>query len=229
MSVYDTGSLSRAQSAVLDLVPRDSDVLELGANTGYMTTRLKGRACRVVAGEFDRAALLSLVAVADVARWCDLNNLDTLGVFEGGTYDVVVLADVLEHLVDPEQVLRWCRTRLRPGGIVIVSMPNIANWRVRLLLARGRWDMTETGILDRTHLRFYTLASAGALFERAGYTVAAQVPCVQGLPVLTKAARCFSSGSVVGAVERRLGTKLVEARPTVFAYQTVWVLHARNK
>ena len=85
-------------------------------------------------------------------------------------FDVVLLLDVLEHLRDPERILRRARRALT-GGRVIVSLPNVANVTVRLTLLFGRFEYTERGILDRTHLRFFTRRSALRMLRDAGFTV----------------------------------------------------------
>lgn len=83
--------------------------------------------------------------------------------------DCVIFADVLEHLADPWTVLRRWRQRLAPGGVVVASVPNVAHHSVTLdLLLRGRWDYADAGILDRTHLRFFTRETALRLFRDAG-------------------------------------------------------------
>ena len=89
----------------------------------------------------------------------------------GDRYDAVLFLDVLEHLRDPESVLRAARGWLRPGGVVLCSLPNVAHWRVRLALARGRFDYADNGLMDRTHLRWFTRASARDLVAGAGYAV----------------------------------------------------------
>jgi 2-polyprenyl-3-methyl-5-hydroxy-6-metoxy-1,4-benzoquinol methylase len=83
--------------------------------------------------------------------------------------DCVIFADVLEHLTDPWTVLRRWGQRLAPGGAVVASVPNVAHHSVALdLVLRGRWDYEDAGILDRTHLRFFTRESALRLFRNAG-------------------------------------------------------------
>lgn len=88
-------------------------------------------------------------------------------------FDVVVFADVLEHLATPEHALAEAARLLAPGGCVLASMPNVRHWRDVLapLLLRGTWTYTERGILDRTHLRFFTRSSMRALFEDNGWVV----------------------------------------------------------
>ena len=73
-----------------------------------------------------------------------------------GTFDLVCFNDVLEHLVDPWQVLRETQDWLTPGGHVLAAIPNIQYWPAIIDLFNGRWDYTESGLMDRTHLRFFT-------------------------------------------------------------------------
>jgi len=84
---------------------------------------------------------------------------------------VIVFADVLEHLRQPEEILSRCKQLLLPSGFVIASIPNIAHWSMRWNLLFGRFDYTNLGLLDRTHLRFFTYKSAFDLFEKSGYAV----------------------------------------------------------
>ncbi len=85
--------------------------------------------------------------------------------------DCVIFADVLEHMVDPWSALRRWRSRLRGGGHVVVSLPNVGHWSVLDELARGRWDYVDEGVLDRTHVRFFTRATAIELLETTGFEV----------------------------------------------------------
>ena len=89
----------------------------------------------------------------------------------GKTFDRVLLLDVLEHLITCERLLRECRPALKANGMLIVSVPNIANISVRLLLLLGKFDYTERGILDKTHVRFFTRKTARAFLEQNGYTI----------------------------------------------------------
>jgi 2-polyprenyl-3-methyl-5-hydroxy-6-metoxy-1,4-benzoquinol methylase len=98
------------------------------------------------------------------AKVMDLNDVPDAPVFDQ-KFDVIVYADVLEHLLYPEEVLRHFNEYLVPGGKVIVSVPNVALWRVRLNLLLGRFDYTDYGVLDRTHVHLYTFKSARELME----------------------------------------------------------------
>lgn len=95
--------------------------------------------------------------------------------------DCVIFADVLEHLVDPWQVLRAYHAILRPGGTCVASIPNVAHRSVLKGLLRHRWDYEPYGILDRTHLRFFTRETAIEMFEGAGFTIRHVARTVEGL------------------------------------------------
>ncbi len=87
-------------------------------------------------------------------------------------YDCVVLNDVLEHVVDPWSMLATAVNRLTPGGHIVASIPNVRHYIVvRDLLLRGRWEYADWGVLDRTHLRFFTRSSIAKLFTGAGLEI----------------------------------------------------------
>lgn len=91
---------------------------------------------------------------------------------QGKTFDLIVFNDLLEHLVDPDRALRQCRTLLAPGGHVLASIPNMRFWpALSDLLFQGDWRYRDAGVMDSTHLRFFTRRSMIRMFEAAGFTV----------------------------------------------------------
>jgi 2-polyprenyl-3-methyl-5-hydroxy-6-metoxy-1,4-benzoquinol methylase len=151
-------------------VPDGARVLDVGCSTGYMAERLVARGCAVVGFERDSAS----AALAE--RWCERVVVGDVEDPEGrallqGPFDVVLLGDVLEHLVDPWDTLRFVRGLIADDGIAVVSLPNVAAWPVRVGLLAGRFEYAEFGLLDRTHLRFFTRATALELADRAGFVV----------------------------------------------------------
>jgi len=95
----------------------------------------------------------------------------------GAEFDCIVFNDLLEHLVDPWGALRAAAGLLAPGGSVVASIPNMRSWPVFWpLLTRGEWRYVSDGVLDRTHLRFFTLASAEEMFTDAGFTIVRAIP-----------------------------------------------------
>ena len=152
---------------VIRLVGEDRRVLELGPASGYMSEILRDRGCAVMGIELDAEM------AAQAERFCervivgDLDTLDLEAELGEDRFDVIVAADVLEHLKDPLKVLRDLRAFLKPGGFFVVSMPNIAHASVRLALLEGRFDYQDLGLLDRTHLHFFTHKSIAQLFDAA--------------------------------------------------------------
>jgi 2-polyprenyl-3-methyl-5-hydroxy-6-metoxy-1,4-benzoquinol methylase len=88
-----------------------------------------------------------------------------------GGYDLIAFLDVLEHMLDPWGALTSSRDVLAPGGKVVAAIPSIQVWTLIRSLVRGRWDYTETGTLDRTHVRFFTKATMVEMFEGSGFAV----------------------------------------------------------
>ncbi len=89
-----------------------------------------------------------------------------------GHFDCIILNDVLEHTVHPEKLLKRIDPLLAPGAVVVASIPNVRYFfNVLDLAVRGRWDYTDEGILDRTHLRFFTKDSMKRMFQDTGYRV----------------------------------------------------------
>lgn len=91
--------------------------------------------------------------------------------FEPGSFDALIVSEVLEHLVDPWAVMQKLAGLVRPGGLVFASSPNISHYSVILRLLQGRWELTDRGVMDRTHLRWFTPALFADLFGQAGFEV----------------------------------------------------------
>ncbi len=133
-------------------------------------------------------------------------------------FDVVVAGDVLEHLPRPEDLLSALKPLLAPGGTLLVSLPNVANVTVRAALLAGRFPYADRGILDRTHLRFYTRASARGLLAAAGFQVrwetATAMPVELAIPALGR--------PPIAAPVRGAARLLAAGWPTLFGYQFVF-------
>jgi len=157
-----------SHARVIDAVGRNKHVLELGSAVGDTTRVLTERGCTVVALELDPTGVVSTAAWAHRVLPVNLEYCDLRRDLPGETFDVVLAADVLEHLRNPERILRQVTSILSPDGYVVASLPNIAHGAVRLALLGGRFDYADLGLLDRTHLRFFTLSSINDLFDSAG-------------------------------------------------------------
>lgn len=167
----DKTQLSEERRLVLDRVGKNKAVLEVGAHTGYFSERLRHAGCSVTAVEMDPAAAEKAGTRADRVIVGDIEDPKVFGQISE-TFDVILFMHILEHLVDPWRVLRASQRLLKPGGSLIVLLPNVGAWRVRkALFFRGTFEYEDVGILDRTHLRFFTLTSGQALLRDSGYRV----------------------------------------------------------
>lgn len=148
-----------------------SSILELGCGAGGTGSAVlqAGKAGRYVGIELSPTAAaaaserLTEVLVGDVQA-LDLAPLE-------GSFDALVISEVLEHLTDPWTTLTRLRRCLRPGGHVYASSPNVAHWKVIRGLLGGRFQYEEKGVMDRTHLRWFTPASYDSLFRSAGFDI----------------------------------------------------------
>lgn len=175
LSVYHREALDPSggdsQARVVRLVPPNVRVLDLGCSSGVIGGALQDKGC-VVAGVDNHPPDLA-VAGARLSRVAqvDLDIVDLHDVFPGETFDMVVAADVLEHLREPERILHQVRDMLTEDGSIVFSIPNVAHASVRLALWQGRFPYESFGILDRTHLRMFTIDSVRALFADCGFVI----------------------------------------------------------
>jgi len=153
----------------LDTVP--ARVLEVGCGSGNTLAYLKERGAAHTCGiELDPQVAEEARGRVDHLLVGDIDQIKLP--YEPGTFDCIIFGDVLEHLRDPWGALEKLTAFLRPGGVVLASIPNVRFYGVSLrLLLLGRWDYREEGILDRTHLRFFTRRSMRQLFQGAGLQV----------------------------------------------------------
>jgi 2-polyprenyl-3-methyl-5-hydroxy-6-metoxy-1,4-benzoquinol methylase len=170
MSEFDGhGVYENVNMKIADLYSGERSVLDIGCGTGAMGAYIKG----IMPGCVVHGVDISPDACEIAARrldgvWCVDLDREPLPVTEI-RYELVILGDLLEHLKRPDHFLADLHTRLAPGGRVILSVPNIANYSIRLRLLAGEFRYTETGIMDKTHLRFFTMKTITGLFSECGF------------------------------------------------------------
>lgn len=148
----------------LRLIPEGSKVLEVGCASGYLSQALQGQGCWVTGVE-------QVPKLADLAR----ERVDLLieRDFEDPAaraqlprdHDVILLADVIEHFADPWQAVRVLKEHAQPNALWLITFPNVTHIAMRLRMLRGDWQYEDFGILDRTHLRFFSLPSVKAFLR----------------------------------------------------------------
>lgn len=165
----DEGTNSSWHKAI-QLIPQKSTVLDVGCSSGNFGAELiKRKGCIVDGIEINHDD--ALAAEKNLRKVYVLNvETDNLNVLNE-KYDVIYFGDVIEHLVDPAKALEKFKSFLKPKGKIVFSIPNMAHAAIRLLLLRGDFEYTETGLLDKTHLHFYTLSEIEKVFIEAGYSL----------------------------------------------------------
>ena len=166
-----------AQEWVVDLLDGIPRILDIGCGDGATGAYLKrvGKAYEVHGVELVPSAARRAQVVLDSVIVGDIEK--TTLPYPYGSFDCIIATEVLEHLFDPWQTIRQLTLYLRPGGYIIASVPNVRHIRVLWdLVIRGRWEYSDFGTLDRTHLRFFTLSSFVGLFTQAGLAVETVLP-----------------------------------------------------
>jgi O-antigen biosynthesis protein len=197
----------RAHAKLLAAVGTGRRVLDAGCSSGYLAEPLRDRGNTIVGLELDPIAAREAEAFCERVLVGDVETMELP--LEPGSFDVVLCGDLVEHLRDPAATLARLRPFLRPGGRLVVSTPNVANWAVRLSLLGGRWRYTERGILDRSHTHLFTRATLAETIELAGYRVE-RIDFTVPLP---------GDSDLLDGLGRAVG----RLRPSLFAYQFVAV------
>ncbi|MBV6623515.1 MAG: class I SAM-dependent methyltransferase [Rivularia sp. (in: Bacteria)] len=160
---------------MLRLIGEQKRVVDFGCATGYFARLLNNRGCEVVGVEINSKAAKVARNYCEEVIIADLDFVSLDEIFSDKIavekFDVAVFGDILEHLRNPWQVLEETRKLLTPQGFVIASIPNIAHGAIRLALLQGNFEYKALGILDNTHLRFFTRKTVAQLFEESGYLV----------------------------------------------------------
>jgi methionine biosynthesis protein MetW len=204
--------LAESHRLLLAAVPDGARVLDVGCAEGYLAAALKERGCAIVGVEPNPRAAEVARSVCDDVIAGDVEDPAIRGKIEG-RFDVVLFGDVLEHLRDPDSMLRWAGTI---GDRVVVSLPNIAHWTARRQIVRGRFPQEDFGLFDRTHLRYFTRTTARELVERAGLTVEDEAFAGAPLPLQSRL-------PAIGRLERRA----LALSPELFALQIVLTCGSR--
>jgi 2-polyprenyl-3-methyl-5-hydroxy-6-metoxy-1,4-benzoquinol methylase len=174
---------NEVRSEVLELVHGVPErVLEVGCGTGALLEELHRRGSKTLCGIEVRPDVAELARARDCVEEVVVGDVESEAIdFEHENFDLVVASHVLEHLVNPWNAVSRLAGWIRPGGQLVGAVPNVRHMKVVLpLLAKGRWRYEESGILDWTHLRFFTRESVISMFAGTGLRLDAIVPTVQG-------------------------------------------------
>lgn len=210
-------SPNSSHGIVLELVPSDGPlrVLDVGCGPGWVADELRRRGHHVTG--------VDLVANEGVEertdRFFEADVERGLPPEIGSDFDVIIAADVIEHVREPDQLLAELADRMAPGGAILASVPNIGHWYPRTRTAVGLFDYDQRGILDRTHVRFFTRRSFRRTVAHTGLSTTAERSA--GLPL-----DVLGIGGVVGRTAATVDRIATRVWPTMFAYQFVVRLEA---
>jgi glycosyltransferase involved in cell wall biosynthesis len=200
-------------------------VLDLGCGDGHVAARLRAAGHWVTGVDLDADATVQ----DQVDEFVKADLDEGLPPEVGDSYDVVLAADVFEHLRNPERLLREIRSVLGAGGVLITSVPNVSHWYPRLRFAAGRFDYDRRGILDRGHLRFFNRRSFTRLANESGYRVVRRRATGLPLDVVDRGAGEPESTEADGRTTRRVVRTFdrlsLGLAPNLFAYQ--WIFELR--
>ena len=158
-----------AMALVLKKIKKQTRILEFGPATGYMTRYMKEvLECRVWGVEIDAAAAAQAAEYTESMVVCDADSLDWREAYQELKFDYILFVDVLEHLRNPLLVLQNAKELLADDGTMLISVPNIAHNAVILELLQGRFNYQNTGLLDDTHIHFFTRQSLQCMLQSSG-------------------------------------------------------------
>lgn len=210
-------ALSSHTQLVSMVGPPSRRVLDLGCGEGHLSAALARLGHRVVSVDLEPPKVT-------VPHFIKANLNGGLPLGEDELFDVILLADVLEHVPEPRSVLREAVAHLASGGQILVSLPNAVHWSVRGQVLLGKFEYTNRGILDRGHLRFFTRRSAERLFKEEGLKVRHH----QTVPVPWENVIPKPLSKLAAAVER-FDYLLTQATPNLFAYQHIFELQHEDE
>jgi 2-polyprenyl-3-methyl-5-hydroxy-6-metoxy-1,4-benzoquinol methylase len=160
---------------IASVVPEDATVLDIGAGNGLLASVLLRTHETITIDGIEPNPRAAEIAKPSYRNLWTGYAQDFLAEIESGGYDYLVIADVMEHVPDPVAFLRELAGAAPQGARILLSVPNVAFATVRLSLLHGDFAYVDSGLLERTHLRFFTLETLGETFEQVGLTVERQV------------------------------------------------------
>ncbi|NLW75537.1 MAG: methyltransferase domain-containing protein [Methanomicrobiales archaeon] len=167
----DLTNKNDSRTLTIDLVGENKKVLEIGTSTGYVSKILKEHNNTIIGIEIDEGAGIVAEQYCDQVIIGDVETIDYNRYFQPESFDVILCADVIEHLRNPKDFLKNIKQYLKDDGYLVVSIPNFCHGDVIIRVLLGDFHYTPVGLLDETHLRFFGLNNIYSLFSDCGYTI----------------------------------------------------------
>lgn len=227
MPKFNTSYYTNVNQDLLNLIPIDAtSILEIGCGAGALARDYRKRNPSVyyIGVEMVKEAASMAVAYFNHTLCGDITSSKTLEALDearsGKLFDTLIFGDVLEHIYNPWSVLAELRSRMTKNGQCIISIPNVAHWSILLQQLHGRWNYVDKGLLDKTHIRFFTLETSLELFQKSGWKVLDARARILWPEKTEAALKMFIPlGNQLSIEEKKL-------RRDLSAFQ--WIIRARN-
>jgi len=221
--LFEPGTKNNSWAHLYEYVKKGDRVLDIGCSTGYFGEALMHlKQCEVWGVDIDEADIREAGKRLTNALVLDINDTRTYSKL--GTFDVIIFADVIEHLIDPRTTLKSVKKLLNPAGKVIFSIPHMAHSSVRIDLLKGKFPYKNRGLLDNTHLHFYDMDETESVFTESGYTITQLDPVIARYPRGVMAEKLAGTG--IDAT-KKLETYFTETDGDIF--QIVGCAQPRSK
>lgn len=196
--------LSQSQKNIVMQVGKNKKILEIGSSSGYMTKFFLKNGCAVDIVEINKEAISKIPKQVTNAINDSVENPAIIKNLHAN-YDFIIMADVLEHLLDPKKALENLFKIASPNTKLVISMPNIACWEMRKnLFFKGDFEYQESGLLDRTHLHFFTTKTLRKFLEENNWSVNQLIGTVTRLPLDGKISKIPGIGFIYFQTLRKL-------------------------
>jgi len=168
---------------IYNFIPENSEVLDIGCSSGnFGAALIEYKKCTVDGIDYNSRDVKAARKVLRQAWVSDIEKDDLKKIVKNRKYDAIIMADVIEHLVDPVKALKEIKKLLKPDGFLAFSVPNMAHTWVRLNLLKGEFTHTETGLLDKTHIHFYDVKELERVLDEAGFALERYDSTVVNIP-----------------------------------------------
>ncbi len=168
---------------IFNFIPEKSEVLDIGCSSGnFGAALIEYKSCVVDGLDYNPQDVKAARKILRQAWVSDIEKDDLKKAVKGRKYDAIIMADVIEHLVNPVKALKEMKKLLKPNGFLAFSVPNMAHTWVRLNLLKGDFTHTETGLLDKTHIHFYDVKELERVLDEAGFALERYDSTVVNIP-----------------------------------------------
>ncbi|MBX3256526.1 MAG: class I SAM-dependent methyltransferase [Chitinophagaceae bacterium] len=199
---------------VLSCVPREANrILDIGCGAGDNARVLKEWGKYVVGVTISSSEAMIARGICDEIIECDIESSE---ISIEGKFDCILMSHICEHLINPHKVIERLSLNLSPKGVLIVAIPNMAFYKLRMRLLKGNWTMEESGPFDKTHLHFFSFFTADELYNGNEFKLMRKIPGQLSIPL-------WPIRVIIPELSKKLDKFIGSRFPNLFSMQTVLV------